>query len=1511
VESPAIVEIQGHDLLMKDKGTYDPAILTRAKQNTLSSLSNLSATSMTSSPASFENHIRSGSGGDSGMRRTQTTSSSQNAMTDPPTPSPGAKTSITLEDASSCSKDIHEAFISAALGSIVYFLCHDHGFVPLNSRILILPTSNASKSDGPTSIPIPNSNTITLATLDISLTSLGALVLKAHYDTAPGLQSILNPSGPNTSLSDLSPGTTLLLAPGGTAAKFYGTKEDKNLPSHMPISQLQKSLADNRKHIFNGPTIQSWQSKCIDWLSAKGLNTAALEQGGWIFVQVLGGNSPYFKADYERIPILEDLAIVSWPALLCFQTSSNGSHDLQSFDSILTATRDPLSFAEEWFTRKDERASTLAKRQNERQIAEAKSREQADVEGRNLQSAIYSPFTLRRGSNAGAMYPTPPDAPQHPVGATPSFDCQGLTPGNPNHLFSHDVGATPQNTNNEPMDIETDIWDSSDRKELSSISMNFNDNDIDNDLFGDVGGDLFGDVTDADFNFFDEPDMEDTVQGSVGSPQATASTSQEVGFSMDAPAIVGPALGVPGMIDINMEDSKSTNRSIPPHESKQTEMQPPSSRKEKMATFQGKNDVEIEQSPVASPPFDKEAVFKRLVTKASELQPRRSSNFNKVDFESSVLSVDAKYGVNGRFRFSTGEKPHHPRVSQTLPRTDYLTRRRKTNAERGARSRARITRESEVANLEIVDSEPMLYALDSDASSQMSEQDDTSDTSEDRPPTLNPGVKRKWTENEGGNEMALSFNALAVEYEQSLGTPMSTSGSQIPLLDGDPADWSLTTYFTSPEPDVQSNALSDFEYIAAAQILADQTVSGTIKLPGPASRVSRDGHAYHSRSSGTRGLLHTVTEAAKACFKDVAACTMQSFLEIQGIPVLNQGLRVPPRPTPRGAVPDPSRSSNPFSIPPPQLEVRRSDSNLSILPSALSFWEDLGLEPAKGSKDVSAICFYPNFEGIADRASAFLDSMRSVYESFRLGTHERIVAKDLINSLVPFTVDASQQPNSIHNLVGLKQSIDTLAALKETVARLSRIISSLPLEEKNIVVYFIYPMDNATLIVHICTAFQHLFNIYRRTLSERKINSTNELVLQLVPLDFVASPTSIMVPLPSESARLAMEVYDRCINFSSDPSAPAILIEQPLPKSIDFKMTATPSAAVLQENSCLHIAYAQSIDGRWITAAWINNRGTQQMTASYCLGRKNEPVSMLFSDVANEIWETTMDIISAKKIHWRVMITRVGVMDPSEIEFWAGLQSTESEAQINLTLITVQTDPSLQLLPPCITLSPTSNAAQSVITPVSTPQAIQSSVVSPDQSQSTPQAIQSSIASPDQSQSTPQAIQSSIASPDQSQSTPQAIQSSIVSPDQSQSTPPARDAGGSAPTPLENSAELDADARLIDYTDQSWGAVLAHRLNNSNSLLELEPALISGYLIKRGGTNPEDPPIVMEVNIVYSEVVGNPRTFHEGLLREILGYYRGLGTLARVRGVVDSVKDIRPWHIAAVEKAVKALYTLM
>jgi mediator of RNA polymerase II transcription subunit 13 len=263
------------------------------------------------------------------------------------------------------------------------------------------------------------------------------------------------------------------------------------------------------------------------------------------------------------------------------------------------------------------------------------------------------------------------------------------------------------------------------------------------------------------------------------------------------------------------------------------------------------------------------------------------------------------------------------------------------------------------------------------------------------------------------------------------------------------------------------------------------------------------------------------------------------------------------------------------------------------------------------------------------------------------------------------------------------------------------------------------------------------------------------------------------------------------------------------------------------------------------------------MTTSYCLGRKGKALATPITDVIKEIWSTTRDLISSWRVHWRIIVAKCGVMDAHEIELWSGLVQENLKSSINLTLVTVDTDPSLQLLPPAAKI-PHSATSVFYTTPVSTPQG---AVVSPEQSGNAATPFRDTSAT-----------------------------------------------SGHTPGGDNNATDSDADATLIDTTDQTWGAVLSHRLHNSGSLTELNPTLVSGYLVKRGGTRAEDAPVVMEVNIVHSE--GNPRAY-EALLREMLTYYRGLGTLARARGMVDRETDIRPWHIAAAEKGVRALYMLM
>lgn len=538
--------------------------------------------------------------------------------------------------------------------------------------------------------------------------------------------------------------------------------------------------------------------------------------------------------------------------------------------------------------------------------------------------------------------------------------------------------------------------------------------------------------------------------------------------------------------------------------------------------------------------------------------------------------------------------------------------------------------------------------------------------------------------------------------------------------------------------------------------------------------------------------------------------------------------------------------------------MKRMETKLSILPSSVPFWETLGLGPSAGPKNITAVCVYPGAEGMDGFASAFLEQTRQTYEFLKLGSFELLTneANGVTGGLVPWDVSASMTPLSADGPFNF-------SVLHERMQNLNQSLLAAGASERNFVVFFAYSPACPESIVETCSAFQQLFEMQKKSLAEKRLKPSNELVLQLIP---TLSLTSVVGPSSTESGqliRLAVETYDRCTLFGGPMPAPAIVLEQTVPRSIDFRLSNTGSSSLMHENTCIHIAYAQSVDERWITAAWTDNRGSQQMTASYNLGRKGKPLSSALNDIMHEIWETTHDLISRWKVHWRVIITKSGHMDQNEMDFWVALAETESVATVSLMLISVDTKPSLQLLPPSVKIPSTAPgsvfSAPGYTTPVSTPQA---ATVSPDQ-----------IGTP----ATPKKEINPMGAP-----TPGTADSS---------TEPA-----------------DGDAILIDLTDQTWGVVLGHRLTTSTAPGDLSSALSSGYLIKRGGTNTEDPPVVMEVNILRND--GVPRA-HEQLMREMLSYFRGLGTLARARGVVDRETDVRPWHVAAAEKGVQALYLLM
>lgn len=1340
---------------------------------------------------------------------------------------------------STSAKDAYEPFISAVVSALVSTLCSTTGAIPLNARTLLLPRHMHGES---------NADTPHLASLRAYLTTTGVLVAMVNLSLAEGLSLF-------SDTPFLPPlGVTVLAAPLGVFATCHAVANNEH-PSAESMMGQSPDLQVLRLRPDRDERLNPWRRFYSKLLEARNLPSPISGTQKWLSLQRVRRKPVEPRFDGKRTPLLNTCTSMSWPSNLCFckafsKLAVSGVPE-EAPDALAEQSYDPLALAKSWFLGAAERDELLAKRAKERETVAAP--EVPHPEGQAQQSNGLSPLALHRPANAGAppgaMYPTPPDGVQMPVGITPSVDGLVSSPVN-NPATAAAVVDVEMTKNAPPADPFPEAW------EAPVVKRERGNGSFDSEnLFGDLGPDMFGgenDITDADFNFFDEQPgaMDISLEMSdmpTGMPQLDAAPDFSHPTFAAAPAMKPDPVAMPtpsaapeivfAKPELKHARSSLAQESKKPTETGSSRQEPPTLKRQ-------------------ASPFNPDTVFKRIKASidnyttvkhgSQQCRPRSDSIFEKVDFGPDLSTVNSKYQGNGRFDFtpSRSEDSQLP-ISNAPPTTNYLKRHGKgrRNTKPAPPKLGELLARFANGNATSQPTSPARVddpLSDADDVSLISDQDDSSyESDEPASPVKSVSIRRKRPDDDG-ESLATSFKEL-----ESMDAASPRLSFDMPVSSKSDPDLPLLKYFADPEPSIFQPALSDQDLVIAAQILTEQVSTSTLCLAST-SQCSAYSSLDRRRDllAATHKLVNGLQATFPACFGgDAAGYQFRPFVEVQDVPLMGQASRMQPR----APGTEQLKPSNPYQIPSPHFEVRRYESRLSVLPTAISFWESLGLGPSLGGKDVNAICIYPEVPGLADSADVFLDRMQSVYESLKLGSFNRMDASaGLPGGLLSYQIgsrnETFQGPATILGSAGAKLC-DTLL--------------NLGLKETNVAVFIVYCQDVHGAAIESCYAFHQLSEMYKKAQAHGG-RPENDMALQLIPMDFLASPASLPMPLPADFTRLAIETYDRCTLFRGASPSPAIVLEQTFPRMPEFKLTTTPSSSPMHENSCLHIAYSQSIDERWITAAWTDNRGSQYMTASYCLGRKGKPIATPFADVAREMWETTRGIISTRKVHWRIMIAKCGVLEQNEMDMWASLVQDETRHSTSLTLVAVDTDPSLQLLPPSVRI-PSTASAVFYTTPVSTPQP---SVVSPEQSGNPP-------------------------------------------------TPSLRFATTSAPSPggggANDNGESDADATLVDVTDHTWGAMLAHRLSNSAVLTDFNPAIASGYLVKRSGPRPEDPLSVLEVNIVQSD--GNPRAY-EGMMRELLTHYRGLGTLARARGIVDKDVDIRPWHIAAAEKGCRAMYLL-
>lgn len=1379
----------------------------------------------------------------------------------------GKTTSVTVKDA-------YEHFITALLSTISASFCRRSGAIPLSHRNVLLGSKVAGpvdRADG-----MFRQEMAVIGTFRVYLTTTGSLLVSLSLSLSDGLVSMNEI--PSTGQAALA--SQVLVGPFGILGNYQG------LASALPYADAAGQTPDTRLWRVrpdHDPTPSQWREVCTRILRGRGLPLEALQGCTWIALQLFRRRHGDQKPDGKATPLPNASSLISWPSMLCFRKKSI-SLAISANDNGLGSLsggelRDSLLEAKAWFDSDQEREEAQAHRRKAREMAASRELQSAQLVSQQPNS--HSPMDPRRPANATAvttMYPTPPDGVHHPLGITPAAAVEGnpSSPRAPSLTVAPvdadmDVGNT--STHAVP-DSGQDSWD--DHEARRERGESFLEEDP---VFEDVGGDMFGDadVTDADFSFFDDQPGEGSLAvagiSDAAMPDVPTLRSES---SQQEPAQPAPPTRVEPPDDRKNPDQGSPTFTKPELRHARSVLNNENPK------LQTKNDDDQNSVRLGGTrkrelsPFDPDTVFKKV--RASLIRPtssrdsnnipsRKGSVFDGVAFDPELPLTNKKYEAGGRFdcrRTLSQQKFANP--SGDPPTTDYLRRHGNIQIRRPKSDRINallqaVTGHLENSTLQANAEDTDEVTSDADDASVESVRMDSSESSDE------PASPFKSTKRLNPDDDMASYATSVLDVESVVDESDPSLALDLPRIAKTEArEIAVTKYFEDPEPLSTSLSLSDESIMVVAQILTEQVISGTLHLRGPQ-------HISFNRAYplGARRQLASLGRSSSQALQDTLSSLLignatrsrlRSIMEVADIPLLGPPNRFQPRPVPsRDPNAEPPKPSNFYQIPPPHIEVKRLDATLSILPSAVAFWDTMGFSPSQGAKNISAACVFPNARGMSDNAATFLERIRHTYEFLKLGTFEVLPGHDetTVDGLVPWEI--------VPTLVSptIPATVDG-STLTESMATLNRRLVASDATNKNFVIFVLYLPSRPETVLEACAAFRQLFEMYKRSLAEKRQAPLNELVLQLVAVDYLTSISGMPRSVPDDLTGLAMEVYDRCTVFGGPMPAPAIVLDQSIPRAIDFRLSQTSSSSLMNENTCMHIAYAQSIDERWITAAWTDNRGSQQMTASYCLGRKGRPLSGQFTEVANEIWETTHDLISRWKVHWRVIISKCGHMEQSEVDFWVALAQTESQASISLTLLSVDTDPSLQLIPPAVK-APVTAATSFYTTPVSTPQP---SSLSPDQSGGGP--------------ATPMKDSS------QGAATPGGTPGGNI------------DGGGTSSEPAEG------DAILVDVTDQTWGVVLSHRLAASSAVGCLDSALVSGYLIKRGGTNVEEPPVAMEVNIIHSD--GHPRA-HEALLREMLHKFRGLGTLARARGMVDRETDVRPWHIAAAEKGVRALYLLL
>ncbi|KAH0339787.1 putative C6 transcription factor, partial [Aureobasidium melanogenum] len=1098
---------------------------------------------------------------------------------------------------------IFSMFLAAVEASLSISLSQLCGAIRVGHLTWILPTEGDHQ----------------LLSLRAQMTSQGTLALLPHAN--------------NTGLSIASDtdGANVLLAPSGTPAVVASplnlTDINDNASSYQARREARMRLSRRAKHA-------NWKS-----LAATKLEKASLSHDdSWLRVSLRSSNS-------------QDQLECLWPGSLCLEIPSQQlSPSLDRTDSIhwfdsKDPYQNPLDTAESWFVGQEERANQEQKmRQAEKDKENAANNipEEAIPDHLSVTSPVYSRSAQDQISVNG-IYPTPPDAIPPIICADPSI---------PNVIVSDNpieaLPGLPEETQEQENDQHMTQNDSTSDVDLDTEDYHKENTD---DLFGDADEEMFENpgVTDADFSFFDNP-------GGVASMPSITGPSEEMIDAVSDPT--------PKMEAVELQPQPTVlEENMPPEQIKSQEMQEETKKEPEKEDADVKLEDAIEEA-ASSPPLSPLKIKDRLLPEEQEEKHvpslRRDSTFLPVVFKDDLSNFDAKYRALGKFDSGFVKKEDNANRSNSiaLPEKPFrarnptsLFRRRNTVAEAKFTPRDDGSQEeSESETSQESDSESMSSVEGSLRSLDIRKRKRGSADEGPTPRYLAESIAESDVESVGSDATAMTDPGPMIDQLVAARESQNRATEQQHKFADNLSIWRMPSKSLTATQDLSIWPVLDFtadDLVDIAQLVAEQsTFAGASDLdiretPTVASPIY----------STAQDALRQVFEKAQDCdFARVGA--MAAHHAEQAIAA---AAKIQQRPVPRRP---PGNISSVITIPAPAVHVRRAGQGWELQPTAVNFWDTLGLEPAHGPKDVAAFALYPDSGGLGEAVADFLQEIRLAYENRKLGKHyiggETGEHED---GLVAYR--SHGEPSIVNILQGLQTACNTLGDL----------LHDADLED-TIIIYMINPFEDESLVKYLCGCFQAMLITYS---SDRE--DPPPMILQIVPMSRIACPTAMTVPDQAWLNSLAAFIYDRVsLESSNDQTSswplnlsPCIHLASPPSRKINFALTERTPKNLLEEAQILHVAYAVNADNSWLSAAWTDNTGIHYHKASYCLSNTDGRI------ILTEVRDTTLSL--ARDSPHRVFVARAGVMRDWEKRIWREKPSENW----SIALLDVDMSPALQI----------------------------------------------------------------------------------------------------------------------------------------------------------------------------------------------------------------------------------------